>query len=139
MENQKQRDTKPERILRSLLHRMGYRFLKDARPESSLRTRADIVFPRVRLAVFIDGCFWHSCPVHKTIPKTNTSWWEAKLESNRKRDAAADEALRASGWKVIRIWEHEAPEDAFSKISQRLEHLYTLILQAEHARGSKTR
>ncbi len=124
MEKQKQRDTGPEMKIRSIIHRAGFRFRTDYRPESSLKTRADIVFPRIKLAVFIDGCFWHSCPIHKTIPKSNTVWWQEKLEANRCRDRAADRALEEFGWTVIRIWEHEDPEQATQKISRILESLY---------------
>lgn len=124
MEQQKQRDTQPEIRIRSILHRTGYRFRADIRPESFLKTRADIVFTRVKLAVFIDGCFWHSCPVHRTTPKSNTAWWLAKLEANRKRDRAADEALGKMGWKVMRIWEHEDPEKDARRIASVLECLY---------------
>lgn len=126
MEKQKQRDTGPEVRIRSILHRAGYRFRTDCRPESSLKTRADIVFSRIKLAVFIDGCFWHSCPIHKTIPKSNTAWWLAKLEANRNRDRAADEALAEMGWKVMRVWEHEDPEKAARMIASGLDRLYSL-------------
>src|SRR5690242_18235278 len=80
------RDTAPERELRSALHRRGLRFRVHQRPEPSLRVTADVVFRRARVAVFVDGCFWHRCPVHATKPKSNSEWWEAKLQANVDRD-----------------------------------------------------
>jgi DNA mismatch endonuclease (patch repair protein) len=104
----KRRETAPELAIRSELHRLGYRYRVD-RPIDGTRGRADIVFPRDRVAVYVDGCFWHSCPVHGTLPKQNHNWWVAKLEANKQRDNKADERLRAIGWEVLRFWEHEDP------------------------------
>ena len=74
-----------------------------------MRMRADIVFPRARVAVFVDGCFWHLCPEHGSVPKHNQDWWKAKLAANRTRDARTDSVLNASGWISVRVWEHDDP------------------------------
>jgi DNA mismatch endonuclease, patch repair protein len=97
-----------ERQLRSALHRKGRRFRKHARPVAELRCRPDIVFPGPRVAVFIDGCFWHRCPLHGSEPIANAEWWRAKLDGNVARDRRNDEALAAAGWRCIRLWSHES-------------------------------
>lgn len=104
----KRRDTAPELALRSELHRIGLRYFVDRKVDGT-RRRADVVFPVDRLAVYVDGCFWHGCPVHGTVPKQNHKWWTAKLDANRERDADTDEGLRADGWDVLRFWEHDDP------------------------------
>jgi DNA mismatch endonuclease (patch repair protein) len=76
-----------------------------------VRIRPDIVFPTPRVAVFIDGCFWHCCPEHGSLPATNTSYWLPKLKANAKRDRMHSRLLRESGWKVLRFWEHESPAE----------------------------
>lgn len=115
MKSQRQRDTAAETALRSLLHRRGFRFRVDyALP--NLRRRADIVFPRLRIAVFVDGCFWHGCPEHGTWPRQNADWWRAKIEGNRRRDADTNERLKEEGWTVVRVWEHENPETAAREV-----------------------
>lgn len=103
---QLRRDTKPELLLRSELHRRGLRFRVDRKVLPGLRTRPDIVFGPAKVAVFVDGCFWHSCPQHSTVPKNNREWWKVKLEANVARDRRADTALEAEGWEVLRFWEH---------------------------------
>jgi DNA mismatch endonuclease, patch repair protein len=100
------RDTKPEKVLRSELHARGLRFRIDAPPEPGLRGRADVVFPRARIAIYVDGCFWHSCPEHATIPKAIREWWEAKLAANVERDKRVTRDLTVRGWHALRIWEH---------------------------------
>jgi DNA mismatch endonuclease (patch repair protein) len=82
----------------------------EVRPVAGLRRSADIVFPRQRLAVFVDGCFWHGCPEHCRRPTRNAEWWAAKIDGNRSRDADTNERLAAAGWQVMRVWEHEDPE-----------------------------
>ncbi len=100
-------DTRPEQELRSELHRRGFRFRLQRPLPFDRRRRADIVFPRERVAVFVDGCFWHACPEHGTWPKANAEWWRDKLTRNRQRDADTDNRLAASGWLSVRVWEHE--------------------------------
>jgi DNA mismatch endonuclease (patch repair protein) len=110
------RDTTPELAIRSELHRRGFRFRVDRAPVPDLRSRADIVFGPARVAVYVDGCFWHSCPEHGTMPKANAEWWERKLARNRERDQQADTFLRGCGWQVVRVWEHEDPLEAADRV-----------------------
>ncbi|MFD7579284.1 very short patch repair endonuclease [Kitasatospora sp. NPDC059817] len=112
MRSNKGRDTAPERRLRSLLHAEGLRYRVSARPLPDLRRTADLVFPKTKIAVFVDGCFWHGCPDHGTRPSANSSFWEKKLNRTRERDTETNEALKAAGWTVIRIWEHVPPDAA---------------------------
>ena len=105
-------DTKPELALRRALHRMGYRFRKDYRLDlDSRRVRPDIAFTARKVAVFVDGCFWHACPEHGSRPAVNQGYWNPKLVRNVERDRAADAALELAGWQVVRLWEH-VPLDA---------------------------
>jgi DNA mismatch endonuclease (patch repair protein) len=114
-------DTKPELALRRALHRRGLRYRKDYRIDlPGHRVRADIVFTRARLAVFVDGCFWHRCPVHGTDPKSNAAYWAPKLRANVLRDLRTDAALAASGWSVVRVWEHEDPDDAAERVGRAI-------------------
>lgn len=99
--------TVPERTLRSALHRAGLRFRKDARPEGNLRCTVDILFRRQRVCVFIDGCYWHGCPLHFKAPGTNTSWWKEKIAATVERDRRQTRQLELCGWKVLRFWEHQ--------------------------------
>lgn len=107
MESTKQRDTPTELALRSELHRRGLRFRVDLALPGVTRSRPDIVFTRQKVAVFVDGCFWHMCPEHSSMPKANADWWREKLESNVKRDRRHDKELEEKGWCVIRVWEHD--------------------------------
>jgi len=116
MSAQKRRDTAPELELRSELHRRGLRFFVDRRPLPGQRGRADIVFPRDRIAVFVDGCYWHHCPIHGTLPRTNTEWWEAKFRANGERDRDMNRRMVEAGWRVIRVWEHEPAERAADRV-----------------------
>jgi DNA mismatch endonuclease (patch repair protein) len=119
MKSQRQRDTAAETALRSLLHRRGLRFrVHYALP--SLRRSADIAFPGLRIAVFVDGCFWHGCPEHGTWPKNNADWWREKITANQRRDADTDAKLAADGWSVIRVWEHENVAAAAQRIEDLL-------------------
>src|SRR5437016_4299938 len=99
--------TKPEKLLRSELHRKGFRFYKNRRPVNVLRCAADIVFPSQRVCIFVDGCFWHGCPSHFRLPIANQAWWKEKIEANRHRDKAQTTQLQQMGWLVVRVWEHE--------------------------------
>lgn len=109
MRANRRRDTSPELRVRRLLHAAGLRYRVDAAPGPDRRRRADIVFTRARIAVFIDGCFWHGCPEHFVPPKTNSGYWGPKISANRDRDASTTESLTAHGWLVLRFWEHEDP------------------------------
>jgi DNA mismatch endonuclease (patch repair protein) len=102
-------ETKPEILLRSALHARGLRFRKDypIRVPGRRPIRADVVFTKAKVAVFVDGCFWHGCPEHQTTPKSNPDYWVPKLKRNVERDREVDEALAHAGWQVLRIWEHE--------------------------------
>jgi len=121
MRSNRRSDTAPERALRSALHRRGLRFRKDYRVDlAELRVRIDVVFPVRKLAVFIDGCFWHCCPEHGSSPRLNNDFWERKLRTNVERDARVDDALLSAGWTVIRCWEHEPVEVAANRIQEAL-------------------
>lgn len=115
------RDTKPELALRRLLHAQGLRYRVDFRPVPAIRSRADVVFTRARLAVFVDGCFWHGCPEHYQASKTNSEYWKAKIEANKSRDAKTSRLLQEAGWSVVRVWEHEVAEQAVNRILRLLE------------------
>ncbi|MFW6691537.1 very short patch repair endonuclease [Streptomyces sp. MAR4 CNX-425] len=105
------RDTSPERALRSLLWASGIRGYRVSKaPVRGLRRTADLVFGPSRVAVFVDGCYWHRCPLHYTAPKTNAAEWHKKVERTVERDRETDARLREAGWLVLRFWEHEAPE-----------------------------
>lgn len=119
MRNTKRRDTKPEIELRSALHRLGFRFRVDV-PINGSRRRSDIVLTSDQVVVYVDGCFWHGCPEHGTIPKQNRQWWIEKLAANRARDDATDADLAAHGWTVLRFWEHEDPLAAATAVREVL-------------------
>lgn len=115
-------DTSPELRLRSALHRYGLRFRKHLRVRvRDMRATPDIVFTRQRVAVFVDGCFWHGCPDHGTQPRANAGYWASKLERNRSRDELVDERFRAAGWVVVRIWEHVPTEEAVGRVVAALQ------------------
>ena len=107
MQRQRRRDTEPEMVVRRLVHAAGLRYRVDVSPLPTARGRADLVFTKARVAVFIDGCFWHGCPQHGSTPKSNSAWWQEKIGRNRSRDAETDVRLERAGWTVIRAWEHE--------------------------------
>lgn len=115
-----QRDTGPELALRSELHRRGLRFRVDKAPMQGLRSRADVVFGPEKVAVYVDGCFWHSCPEHGSMPKANAAFWKRKLERNQQRDMETDAALHQSGWEVVRVWEHEEVAEAADRVEDVL-------------------
>lgn len=121
MRGNPRRDTRPEAELRSELHRRGLRFRKDHPIRTPERVaRADIAFTRARLAVFVDGCFWHACPVHGNEPRANTEYWRPKLARNVARDRAVDQALAETGWRVLRAWEHEHPTEIAERVEAAL-------------------
>lgn len=115
-------DTKPELAVRRILHRRGFRYRVGTAPEPGLRRKADIVFTKVRLAVFIDGCFWHGCPEHGQRDfQQNTDYWPAKIASNIARDADTTDKLQSAGWTVLRFWEHEDDTAIADQIGLALE------------------
>jgi DNA mismatch endonuclease, patch repair protein len=122
------RDTKPERTLRSLLHANGLRFRKDYAVRAGDRlVRPDVVFTRQRIAIFLDGCYWHACPQHGTQPRRNSEYWTDKLKRNIARDKVVNQALSACGWRVIRVWEHEDPAEAAETIAAAVRRQQTSI------------
>lgn len=121
MKANRRTDTKPELALRSALHRAGVRFRKDYPVRLPGRTvRPDVVFTRQRLAIFVDGCFWHCCPEHGTTPKSNAAYWIPKLQRNVERDAVVTEQLAAAGWTVLRAWEHELTQAVSDRVLDAL-------------------
>jgi DNA mismatch endonuclease (patch repair protein) len=117
MRGNRRADTKPELALRAALFAMGYRYRKDLRLDlPARRVRPDIAFTRRRVAVFVDGCFWHACPEHGSKPKSNEWYWSPKLTKNVERDRAVDDALTAAGWTVLRLWEHVPLPDAVAAV-----------------------
>jgi DNA mismatch endonuclease (patch repair protein) len=116
MQGNRSRDTLPEIAVRRLLHAAGLRYRVAMRPIPTLRRTADIVFTRRKIAVFIDGCFWHGCPEHYVVPRTNVEYWSPKIERNFSRDAETNEQLRAAGWIVVRYWSHRSPEDIAARV-----------------------
>lgn len=116
MSRQARRDTAIERALRSELHRRGLRYRVHQRPLAGLRREADLVFRRAKVAVFVDGCFWHGCPAHGTWPASNSSFWRSKIEGNASRDRGTDDALALAGWLAMRVWEHESVESAADRV-----------------------
>jgi DNA mismatch endonuclease (patch repair protein) len=115
MRRQARRDTRPELALRRALWQQGLRYRLHRRVPGTRRT-IDVAFPGARVAVFVDGCYWHGCPLHGTAPKANAEWWAEKLAANRARDADTDRRLRAAGWRVLRFWEHTDPADAAAAV-----------------------
>lgn len=117
MQGNRRRDTKPEMAVRRAVHALGLRYRVDARPLTSLNRRADLVFTRAKVAVFIDGCYWHGCPEHGTTARTNADYWGPKIQRNRDRDADTDDRLTEAGWGVLRAWEHEDPLSVAQRIA----------------------
>lgn len=135
MRAQKREDTVPEKQLRSALHALGLRFRIHAAPLVGIRRKADIVFPRARLAVFVDGCFWHGCLRHGTLPRANAAWWRDKLAANRARDRQTDRTLRAAGWVVIRAWEHQPPTSVARRVLRNVRRRQQEIAAGKSQRG----
>jgi DNA mismatch endonuclease (patch repair protein) len=120
MSRQRSRDTEIEGALRRELHRLGLRYRVHRRPVRAVRREADVVFGPAKVAVFVDGCFWHGCPEHGTWPKRNGEFWRAKIEANRVRDANTDLVLAEAGWLSVRVWEHEPPDAAAARVQLAL-------------------
>ncbi|MEW5848026.1 MAG: very short patch repair endonuclease [Myxococcota bacterium] len=121
------RDTGPEELLRSALWRAGLRFRVQARMQG---VRVDILFPRRRLAIFVDGCFWHGCPAHYVCPRSRQAFWALKLRTNVERDRRQTLALEAEGWTVFRVWEHEV----FERLDSLVEEVVALLVADARAR-----
>lgn len=122
MRGNRRRDTRPELAVRRLLHAAGLRYRVDFAPlPDSRRLRADIVFTRARVAVFIDGCYWHGCPEHHRPARTNAEFWSAKIAGNRERDSRSDAMLRDAGWTVMRFWEHEEPIHVAARVRREVD------------------
>ena len=132
MQANKGRDTNPEMAVRRLLHARGLRYRVNFRPVPGLRRTADIVFTRAKVAVFIDGCFWHGCPEHYQRPLANRPYWDEKVRQNRARDAETTKKLAQAGWMVLRFWEHEPVEAVVERIQEQ-------VLAALQAAGHRTR
>jgi DNA mismatch endonuclease, patch repair protein len=116
MRGNRGRDTGPELDLRRALHARGLRYYVNRRPVKSLRRTADLLFPKARVAVFVDGCFWHGCPEHHTVARSNADYWADKVARNRERDRETDQLIESAGWTVIRIWEHTAVSEAAGRV-----------------------
>ncbi|MDK1347169.1 very short patch repair endonuclease [Streptomyces sp. 378] len=117
MSRQASKDTAVELAVRRLLHAAGMRYRVEYPVPGLPRRRIDVAFPRVKVAVLIDGCFWHGCPHHATHPKANAEWWRTKLDRNMARDRETTEHLVTAGWTVLRFWEHEAPEEVAVQVA----------------------
>ena len=133
MQRLKTRDTAPELALRRALHRRGVRFRVSRR---DLPGRPDIVLVRLRLAIFVDGCFWHGCPRHHVSPKANAAFWRSKIDGNRTRDRRNTAALRKLGWRVVRVWEHDDVQAVAERLAERWRLGVTLGLTRSGARRS---
>jgi DNA mismatch endonuclease (patch repair protein) len=117
MQGNRKRDTGPELAIRRAAHALGLRYLVARRPLPGRPWSADLVFPRLRLAVFVDGCYWHGCPQHFAPPRTNVGYWGPKIERNRSRDLVVSAELCQAGWMVLRVWEHEDPALAAHRVA----------------------
>lgn len=120
MRRQRERDVPRELVIRRALFREGYRYRVHAKVVPGTRREADLAFPGARVAVFLDGCFWHGCPEHGSVPKANNAWWATKLEDNRRRDRDSERRLADAGWTTVRVWEHEPVEAALARIASAL-------------------
>lgn len=118
MQSNRSRDTKPELALRSAVHALGLRYRVAAKPLAGVRRTADLVFPAAKVAVFLDGCFWHGCPEHHTVATANAKFWADKVSGNRARDRDTDARLEAAGWVSVRVWEHEDPVEAARRVRE---------------------
>ena len=121
MEAAKPKDTLPEMKLRTALEQLGKDFEVDVKPIEDLQRKADILFREDKVAVFVDGCFWHGCPMHGTLAKANAEFWIDKIKRNKERDKDTNQRFEAAGWTVIRVWEHEDPIEASMKIAKIIE------------------
>ncbi|MFJ3418368.1 very short patch repair endonuclease [Streptomyces sp. NPDC086082] len=125
MSRQLSKDTGAELAVRRLLHSAGLRYRVEYPVPGMARRRIDVAFTRARVAVLIDGCFWHGCPEHATRPKANAEWWRKKLDRNMARDLETTEHLIAQGWTVLRFWEHESPDAVAARVAVIVEQRLT--------------
>lgn len=116
MQGNRSRDTKPELRVRRLVHALGLRYRVNQRPLPEHRLTADLVFTRAKIAVYIDGCYWHGCPEHHRAARTNATFWSTKIEGNRSRDKRTQAILETAGWRCLRFWEHEDPQIVANKV-----------------------
>ncbi|MEU0130535.1 very short patch repair endonuclease [Streptomyces sp. NPDC006289] len=121
MSRQARRDTAPEVAVRKLLHASGYRYRLNERVPHMSRRTIDIAFTKAKVAVFLDGCFWHGCPAHATQPRSNAEWWRQKLDRNMARDVETTAHLVAEGWTVLRFWEHELPAQVAEQVANAVD------------------
>ncbi|MFI6170079.1 very short patch repair endonuclease [Nocardia sp. NPDC051052] len=129
MRANRHKDTEPELVLRRMLYRRGLRYRVDTKPLAEIRRKADVVFPRDRVAVFMDGCFWHGCQEHHRPAVKNADFWHDKIEANRVRDTETNDRLRSAGWTVVRVWEHDDPRSAAEQIDQLIRRLRAMQLE----------
>ncbi|MFJ7020227.1 very short patch repair endonuclease [Streptomyces sp. NPDC101117] len=132
MSRQGSKDTAAELAVRRLLHAAGLRYRVEYPVPDMARRRIDIAFTSVKVAVLIDGCFWHGCPVHATQPKSNAEWWRQKLDRNMARDAETTAHLTAAGWEVLRFWEHEPPADVVVRVAATVERRRAESIRGRH-------
>lgn len=135
MSRQPSRDTAPEVAVRKLLHASGYRYRLNERVPHMSRRTIDIAFTRVKVAVLLDGCFWHGCPEHATQPKSNAEWWRQKLDRNMARDAETTTHLVSEGWTVLRFWEHEAPGGVAEQVARAVDRKRSARQSRQEGRG----
>ncbi|GAA0435565.1 hypothetical protein GCM10010357_66280 [Streptomyces luteireticuli] len=128
MSRQASRDTNPELAVRRLLHSAGHRYRLHRPVPGMPRRTIDIAFPGLRIAVFLDGCFWHGCPEHATSPKANAEWWRQKLDRNMARDLETNRILEEAGWTVLRFWEHEDTECVAAAVATAVAAARTTVL-----------
>ncbi|MGW2698560.1 very short patch repair endonuclease [Streptomyces sp. NPDC001340] len=132
MSKQVSKDTAAELAVRRLLHGAGLRYRVEYPVPGMARRRIDVAFTSVKVAVLIDGCFWHGCPEHATQPKSNAEWWRRKLDRNIARDKETTEHLVAAGWEVLRFWEHEAPEAVAARIAEAVQRRRAAVEGRRH-------
>ncbi|MEU6666259.1 very short patch repair endonuclease [Streptomyces sp. NPDC046727] len=132
MSKQASKDTGAELAVRRLLHAAGMRYRVEYPVPGMARRRIDVAFTSIKVAVLIDGCFWHGCPEHATQPKSNAQWWRQKLDRNMARDAETTEHLVAAGWEVLRFWEHEAPDAVALRISETVRRRRAAVERGGH-------
>lgn len=135
MQANRSRDTRPELALRSRVHELGLRYKVSTRPLPTVRRTANLVFTRAMVAVFVDGCFWHGCPDHHRPARLNEEFWQDKITRNRERDAETDVLLKAAGWTVLRVWEHESLESAAERVCAAVSSRRYRANQTSHAGG----